>query len=170
MWRAHPSSTGGVIALRSATPYVSNMSDVTEPEQDASLRSRVLECVQIGPPIVDPRDETEPTWVDQQASDKVEILELAEALHRVNDAERNELIAEHVAALNELVTHHRSVSDITDHGVPGNPVCALCIADPGSHEASLALAIVWRTGELMDALALYGPLLEVPAQATAHTE
>jgi hypothetical protein len=118
------------------------------------------ECVQIGPWLVNPADEAEPSWVQEHPSGELELLALTEALWRVEEDERGPVVAEHLGAISELVAHHRVAAELPLYdGQDLGPWCALCVADPESHAASLAWAIVHRSGELVDALALYGPVL-----------
>ncbi len=112
--------------------------DVSDPEADP-LRDVVMSCLEIAAPLVDPNDEAEPTWVEERDAAGPELLALTEALGRVYDRERSQLVAEHVSVLAELVHHHRVASDtpLVATGMP-DALCALCVVDPESHAASLA--------------------------------
>ena len=135
------------------------------------LQAVFAECVQIGPPLVDPSDEAEPTWVQEHTDGGLELLALTEALWRVEPGERPGLVSEHLGAIAELVSHHRVAADMPLYeGQDRGPWCMLCVADPESHAASMAWAIVHRSGELVDALTLYGPSLLEGIQLGARGE
>lgn len=157
--RPHHSVHGGIVVLRPAldacTDDLGPPAATAPPEPPSELHATMLEMFEIGPPIVDPRDESNPTWVEEHSDDTVELLELSEALSRVDESERGALVAEHLAVLAELSTHHRTVTG-SGHTGGGEVWCPWCVADPESHAASLQYAIVYRTGELIDALTLYG--------------
>jgi hypothetical protein len=128
---------------------------------DSALRETLLELFEIGPPLVDPRDHAEPTWLVESGGEAVELLELGEALRRVDAAERPILVAEHLSVLDSLSSHWavaRAAGDglLSEATVDWSYMCSLCIADSESHAQSLALAIAWRTNELCDAIRLYG--------------
>lgn len=160
--RPHPSVHGGIVVLR---PALDAVPDATADDADevvgtvppSEIRAALLELFEIGPPVVSPHDEANPTWVEEHSDSTVELLELSEALSRVDASERAALVAEHIGVLAELCAHYRTVAGAgPHHGAGADQWCPLCIADPDSHAASLRHAIVWRTGELMDAIALYG--------------
>lgn len=159
--RPHLSVHGGIVVLRPALDALDT--DTAVPAQapppppaatPSELHSKMLEMFEIGPPTVAPQDEANPTWVEERG-DTVELLELSEALNRVNESERGALVAEHLAVLAELSAHYRTVTG-SGHTGGGDVWCPWCVADPESHSTSLQYAIVYRTGEFIDALTLYG--------------
>src|SRR5690606_38558634 len=98
--RPHPSVHGGIVVLR---PALDAVPDATADDADevvgtvppSEIRAALLELFEIGPPVVSPHDEANPTWVEEHSDSTVELLELSEALSRVDASERAALVAEH---------------------------------------------------------------------------